>query len=141
MKGFFEHQYLSFKKNHLSNLIALARVDDNFADAEIDFIYKLGKKYGLKERHITALLNNQDEIKLVIPEAHETKINQLFDLVGMMLADGVAEPVELEFCEGVANRFGLSKEVISALTTYYRKYAYPQEDWRDFVEETKKFRF
>ena len=27
MIGFFEHQYLSYKKNHIKNLLALAKAD------------------------------------------------------------------------------------------------------------------
>lgn len=139
MKGFFEHQYLSFKKNHITNLVALAQIDDELHDAEIDFIYKVGRKYGLKDKHITTILNGERPLKVEIPSQHTDKIGQLFDLVGMMLADGIIEPVELEFVNGVAKRFGYSNGITSKLIEYLEKYQYPREDWSEFVEEMKHF--
>src|SRR5690606_25320081 len=115
MKGFFEHQYLSFKKNHITNLVALAQIDDELHDAEIDFIYKVGRKYGLKDKHITTILNGEKPLKVEIPSLHTDKVSQLFDLVGMMLADGIVEPVELEFVNGVAKRYGYSQDITPQL--------------------------
>ncbi len=138
MRGFFEHQYLSFKKNHIANLVALAQIDDELHDAEIDFIYKVGRKYGLKDRHITNILNGKETIKAEIPSEHAQKVNQLFDLVGMMLADGIIEPVEIEFVNGVAKKFGFAVEIIDRLIDYTSKNQYPREDWDAFVEVVKQ---
>lgn len=139
MKGFFEHQYLSFKKNHITNLVALAQIDDELHDAEIDFIYKVGRKYGLKDKHITTILNGEKPFKVKIPTQHSDKVSQLFDLVGMMLADGIIEPVELEFVNGVAQRFGYSHGITTKLIEYLEKYQYPREDWSEFLEDMKHF--
>lgn len=139
MKGFFEHQYLSFKKNHITNLVALAQIDDELHDAEIDFIYKVGRKYGLKDKHITTILNGEKPLKVEIPSQHSDKISQLFDLVGMMLADGIIEPVELEFVNGVATRFGYTLGITPKLIKYMEKHQYPREDWKEFLEELKQF--
>lgn len=139
MKGFFEHQYLSFKKGHLRNLVALAKIDDNLHEAELDFIYKAGRSYGLKERQITAILQEPTEQAPAIPTSHEGKISQLYDLVGMMLADGVVESRELEFCDDIASKFGFTHEIVHKIITYIQKYQYPQEDWDDFLKETEQY--
>lgn len=139
MKGFFEHQYLSFKKSHLSNLVALAKIDDHIDDTERNFIYKVGRRYGLKDRQIAAILDNKEQLVPIIPTTHEGKISQLFDLVGMMLADGIVEVVELEFCDEVAQNFGFTHEIIHKLIDYIQKYQYPQEDWGNFLEEAKQY--
>ena len=52
MRGFFESQYVSFKKRHLKNLIALAQTDGEFHDTEKNTIITIGKRYGLKEKQI-----------------------------------------------------------------------------------------
>lgn len=140
MKGFFEHQYLSFKKNHIANLVALAQIDDELHDAEIDFIYKVGRKYGLKDRHITNILNGKDTIKVEMPGEHSDQVNQLFDLVGMMLADGIIEPVETEFVNGVAKRYGFTNEIIDRLIVYVSKHQYPGDNWNEFLDEVKQFK-
>ncbi len=48
MIGFFEHQYLSYKKNHIKNLLALAKVDGHMHEKEEALLYKIGRRYGLK---------------------------------------------------------------------------------------------
>ena len=60
MIGFFEYQYLKFKKNHLRNLVALAKIDGHVDDTEIEFLYEIGKKYGLKEKQISEVLASEE---------------------------------------------------------------------------------
>ena len=139
MKGFFEHQYLSFKKGHLRNLVALARVDENIHEAELDFIYKAGRRYGLKERQIAAILQEQKMPAPIMPASHEGKINLLFDLVGMMLADGIVEPRELEFCDDIARKFSLTHEIVHKIIDYIQRNPHPLEDWDRFLEETEQY--
>ena len=55
MIGFFEYQYLKFKKNHLKNLVALASVDGHIHEDEIAYLYKIGDKYQLKPQQIELL--------------------------------------------------------------------------------------
>lgn len=40
MIGFFEHQYLSYKKNHIRNLLALAKVDGHMHEKEVALLFK-----------------------------------------------------------------------------------------------------
>ena len=58
MIGFFEYQYLKYKKNHLKNLVALAAIDGHVHKNEIDYLYKIGaeifnntRKQHVKEKH------------------------------------------------------------------------------------------
>ncbi|MEO1098415.1 MAG: TerB family tellurite resistance protein [Bacteroidota bacterium] len=110
MIGFFEHQYLSFKKNHVRNLIALAKADGHLHSTEEEMLYKIGAKYGLKDRQIATLIQSEKEVKLKVPEGHEQKMNQLYDLVIMVYADGVVEESEIAFCEELMEQFGFKKE-------------------------------
>ena len=45
MIGFFEHQYLSYKKNHIKNLLALAKADGLMHPKEEALLYKIAKRY------------------------------------------------------------------------------------------------
>ncbi len=115
MIGFFEHQYLSFKKNHLRNLIALAKTDGNLHKDEEKMIYKLGEKYGLKDRQVASLLRSNKALDLYIPESDTEKMDQLYDVVMMVYADGVVEDSEVEFCEDMVDKFGYKKEIVAWL--------------------------
>lgn len=139
MQGFFEHQYLSFKKSHLRNLVALARIDENLHEAEVEFIYKAGKRYGLKEKQIATIIEENISPEDIVPTSHEGKINLLFDLVGMMLADGIVEPGELEFCDDIARKFSFTHEIVHKIIDYIQRYPYPLDNWDRFMEETKQY--
>jgi len=44
MHGFFEHQYLSYKKSHIKNLLALAKADGHVHAKEQKMLLKIGKR-------------------------------------------------------------------------------------------------
>jgi len=112
MIGFFEHQYLSFKKNHLKNLIALAKADGELHKDEIKLIYKMGHKYGLKDRQIERLIKSEKEVELAIPETYDEKMDQLYDLMQMVFADGIVDENEITFCNEMVANFGYPEALV-----------------------------
>lgn len=141
MIGFFEHQYLSFKKNHVRNLIALAKADGHLHSSEEEMLYKIGAKYGLKDRQIATLIQSEKELKLKVPDSHDHKMNQLYDLVIMIYADGVVEDSEVKFCEDLMEQFGFNKNIVPWLIDNFEKGNPPTpEAWENLkAEAAEKF--
>ena len=138
MIGFFEHQYLTFKKNHLKNLIALAKADGHLHQAEEKMIYQIGDKYGLKDRQIASLLRSEKKLELHVPETHDEKMDQLYDVVMMVYADGVVEDSEVEFCEELVDKFGYKKDIVQWLIKIFDEGNVPnQVEWDQLKEEAK----
>jgi len=139
MNGFFEHQYLSYKKNHIKNLLALAKADGHVHEKEVKMLVKIGKRYGLKERQVKELIDSKEKYEVNVPDNFNDKMNILFDLTLMVWADGVVEKKEIEFCEGLVKKFGLKKGVVSwLLDEVFAKGAIPpEEDWADIKKEAK----
>ncbi len=139
MIGFFEHQYLSYKKDHLNNLIALAKIDGHMHETEEHLLYKIGHGYGLKDWQIEDLIKEEQTPSIKMPDTHEQKINQLYDLVMMIFADSVVEESELVFCEQLMVRFGFKKEIVAFVVALFDKNNPPfREDWENalrFAEE------
>lgn len=139
MIGFFEHQYLSFKKSHLRNLIELAKSDGHLHPDEEKLIYKVGEKYGLKDRQVASLLRSQVKGERHIPESHEDKMDQLYDIILMVYADGVVEPSEIEFCEEIVEQFGYDKTIVQWLIDIFNQDNIPSpQEWEKLREEAKK---
>lgn len=140
MRGFFEHQYLSFKKSHVRNLIALAKADGTFHEKEEALIYKLGKKYGLKDKHIKGMIESEDKFDLIVPDNHEDKMDELFDLMQIVYADGVVEDDEVRFCEDIVAKFSFKKEIVPWLIDLFatEEVVTPQE-WEDAKLTALKF--
>ena len=142
MIGFFEHQYLSYKKSHIKNLLALAKVDGSMHPKEEELLYKIGKRYGLKDRQVKQLIDLDEKFEVTVPDNHHDKMNLLYDLILMVYADDVVDPHEIAFCEDAVTQFGLKKELVSwLLAEFERGTPPPPDEWEEIKEEAKeKFR-
>lgn len=139
MIGFFEHQYLSYKKNHIKNLLALAKADGHMHEKETALLFKIGHGYGLKEWQIQNMVNSSEKFELNIPDNYNDRMNLLYDLILMVFADGVIEKREVIFCEDVAKRFGMKKELVKWLVAIFEKGTPPLlDEWGEIKEEARK---
>lgn len=136
MIGFFEHQYLSYKKNHLKNLLALAKVDGTVHEKERKLLFKIGKRYGLKERQVTEILESGEKFKVNVPDNHNDKMNLLYDLLLMIYADEVVDKNEVEFFEEAVKKFGMKKEMVKWLFGFFKKgIPPPADEWIEIKQE------
>jgi len=136
MIGFFEHQYLSYKKNHMKNLLALAKADGKVHPREEKLLYKIGKRYGLKERQIKSILENSEPVRPVIPDNHHDKLNILYDLLLMIHADEKVESGEVVFFEEAVKKFGMKRELVQWLLDIFQAKGAPSaDDWEDIKNE------
>ena|SRR5688572_6848131 len=139
MLGFFEHQYLSYKKNHIRNLLALAKVDGHMHEKEERLLYRIAKRYGLKERQVKQLVDSNEKYKLIVPDNHNDRMNLLYDLVLMVYADGVVDDHEIEFCEEAVKQFGMKKGLVPWLLEEFEKGTPPPPDeWEEIKAEAKE---
>ncbi|HEY4653347.1 MAG TPA: TerB family tellurite resistance protein [Cyclobacteriaceae bacterium] len=138
MIGFFEHQYLSYKRNHIKNLLALAKADGNIHEKEVQLLFKIGKRYGLKKRQVQELIDSNEKFSIVVPDNHHDKMNVLYDLILMVYADDVIDAHEIGFCEEVVERFGMKKHLVQwLLSEFDRGTPPPPDEWEAIVEEAK----
>ena len=139
MIGFFEHQYLSYKKNHIKNLLALARIDGHVHQKEEKLLLKIGKRYGLKDRQIKEILETKEKHKLIVPDNHNDKMNLLYDLLLMIYADEKVDKNEVEFFEDAVKKFGMKKEMVKWLFDVFQKGTPPPADeWEEIKKEAKE---
>jgi uncharacterized membrane protein YebE (DUF533 family) len=140
MIGFFEHQLLSYKKNHIKNLLALAKSDGFVHEKEPAVIQKIGKRYGLKERQVTELITSDEVFAVNVPNNVHDKINLLYDLIMVVLADGVIKKNEIDFCEDVVKKFGMKKEIVKWMIEEVFNHGIPPiaEVWAELREEAKE---
>lgn len=140
MIGFFEYQYLKFKKNHLRNLVAMAAADGHIHEDEIKYLYEIGKKYQLKPPQIKKILEQKESIEPEIPEHHHQRVALLYDLVGMMMADNVIEDSEMDFCKKMFQKFGYKELLIDEMVDLYRQGVDDTESWELFLEKAENYR-
>jgi uncharacterized tellurite resistance protein B-like protein len=136
MIGFFEHQYLTYKKNHIRNLLALAKVDGHVHQKEEKLLFKIGKRYGLKERQVKELIESKEKFKMNVPDNHNDRMNLLYDLLLMIYADAKVDKHEIEFFEEAMKKLGMKKEMAKWLLKEFESGPPSKgEEWEEIKAE------
>ena len=115
MFGFFENEHAKRIKGHLYNLAALAKADGHVDDREMSFIITVGKKNGMSASDVRKLVADEKSYQSDLPANDSERFDQIFDLVDMMLADGVVDETEMDFCIGMAEKLGFRKAIVGVL--------------------------
>lgn len=115
MFGFFESEETKRLKSHISNLGALAKVDGHLDPSEMKFIIAIGEKHGLKPDDVRELLSDVKVKPPQLPKNDSERFDQIYDLVEMMLADGIVDESEMDFCINMAAKLGFKKSIVGVL--------------------------
>lgn len=115
MFRFFESEETKRVKSHIANLGALAKVDGHLDSTEINFIVAIGQKHGLKANEVRELISSTQASDTQLPTNDSERFDQIYDLVDMMLADGIVDESEMEFCINMAARLGFKKSIVGVL--------------------------
>ncbi|RDC64176.1 TerB family tellurite resistance protein [Adhaeribacter pallidiroseus] len=115
MFSFFESEQIKRIKSHILNLGALAKIDGHVDSAEMNYIIAIGKKNGLKQEEVRSLLANANAVKFEMPANDSERFDQIYDLVEMMLADGIVDDNEMDFCVEMAEKLGFKKAIVGVL--------------------------
>ncbi len=115
MFGFFENEQAKKIKGHLCNLAALAKADGNVDDREMNFIVTVGKKNGVSASEVRKLVAGNTNCVSDLPSNDSERFDQIFDLVDMMLADGIIDETEMDFCIIMAEKLGFRQAIVSML--------------------------
>ena len=115
MFGFFENEQAKKIKGHLCNLAALAKADGHIDDREMNFIITVGKKNGVSASDVRKIVLGKSGGESDVPSNDSERFDQIFDLVDMMLADGVVDETEMDFCIVMAEKLGFRKAIVGVL--------------------------
>ena len=115
LSSIFDSAEKKRKLSHIKNLIELATADGDLSSSELDIIYKIGYNNDLKPKELKRILERPNSIKFYPPKSSHEKINQLFDLVFVMLADGEIKQSEMSYCKLVAVRLGIDPRIIDSM--------------------------
>lgn len=102
-------------KEQLNILINLAASDKLIEEKEAKTIHMIGKASGLSRDEIEEMMKRPKPIGDLSTFSEDQKFANLYQLIQLMKADGQVFKSEISFCEGIAERLGYKREVISEL--------------------------
>lgn len=103
-------------KSQLSALIALAKVDGDFAGEEKDLIYMIGKANGISEKEIVTLVDEPEPLPPLSTMTDDDRFEYLYNIVQLMKIDNQVYLSEIKYCEELAGKLGYKQGVIAALS-------------------------
>ncbi|MDN5212872.1 hypothetical protein QQ020_12475 [Fulvivirgaceae bacterium BMA12] len=119
----------------MKNLVAIAYADGKLHPSERSLLYTVGEKYGLKGWQIARIIENQAPLDVKVPEDLNHRLDQIYDLVKMMLADDIIEKSEMRLCEHVTVSYGFKKELIKTILLLINKGKSTLKDWDLFKKQ------
>lgn len=131
--GLFQNSEVENNKSHLKNLIAVAMSDGNMDGNEAKALFAVATRLGIDEINIRHLVANHNDIKFVLPKDRKDRIQQFWDLIMIILADGKIEDREMVVFEQFAMKLGVRKAIIAGLI---RKLV----EWTDTEEPLDAFK-
>jgi len=104
-------------KSHFLNLYQMAMTDGDFSPHEWKLLYQLAKERNIPNEDLDHILLNTSG-KIEIPKDVETRIEYLYDLVRMILADGKIDEDERITLKKYCKKFEFLDENIDAISEY-----------------------
>jgi hypothetical protein len=105
-------------KSHFLNLYAMALSDSRIDSTELEMLFKIGEEKGINKDEIKDIILHPDLIKFTVPTDILVKMEYLYDLTKMLLADGIIEPDEVVCLEKFLTKFGFNTENVPLIAQF-----------------------
>lgn len=105
-------------KAHFLRLYQMAICDDDFSALELKMLYKCAEERGISSKNLDEILLNPIDLKSLVPQTIEEKVEYLYDLTVMIWADGIVSPNEYSAMQKYVLMFGFLEENVTAIVDY-----------------------
>lgn len=134
----FDHPGKKQSKEYFVQLVRSAKADDIIHNAELELLHRIGSKLGFTEPEITNLIADTNKSDYIPPYELAKRFEQVYEVVGMIMADGKVEDNEMRMVTGFAVKSGFSDEEIPGLVSLLIKGKKAEKDEEELFEEFKK---
>jgi uncharacterized tellurite resistance protein B-like protein len=136
----FDHQGKKQDKEHFMNLIQVAIADGIIDHSESEMLHRFGKRMGFTDPEIDNLIEATNKTAYIPPYELSKRFEQVYDIVKMVLADGVIDKNEMRLANGFATKSGFTEMEIPSLLNMLITGIKEGKDEDDLFEVYKKQR-
>ena len=88
----------------LKSLLLIALSNEKLSIGEKKFLQGKAVKFNLTEKDLRKIVSHPEKLKAIIPDDLGERIDMLYELVSMVLRDGIITPEELNICHAIAEK-------------------------------------
>jgi uncharacterized tellurite resistance protein B-like protein len=135
---FITNQGKKVKKEHYIHLVQVAEIDGKIDKSEMDFLHREGRKFGLTEPEIDAIVDKERDFHYIPPYSLDEKFGELYSIALVILADGIITESEKRMIRRYAIAAGFSDNTIEKLMELLFKGIQSGLDEEDLLKEFRK---
>jgi uncharacterized tellurite resistance protein B-like protein len=100
------------KKDHFVHLVQVAEIDGKIDKQEMEVLHKEGRKFGLTDPEIDALIDREKDFHYVPPYSLQDKFDEIYNIASIILADDVVSEEEKKMLRRYAIAAGFDDNTI-----------------------------
>ena len=98
------------KRSYLKSLVALIRLRVSYD--EYTYLLSIGNNVGVSKDTIETMLNRTKNVKSTQPLTIYDKIDYVYDIATMALADGILDEDDIEYGISISEKLGISQPIL-----------------------------
>lgn len=122
-------------KGHFLRLYQMAFADDSFNKLELQMLYNLAESRGISKVELDALLVNPVFEDATIPDDVTTRIEYLYDLTQMIMADGIVTEDEKITLKKYCRKFEFLDENLDDIVEFFLTSALQGRTKQDIIDQ------
>jgi uncharacterized tellurite resistance protein B-like protein len=136
----FDHPGKKQNREYFIQLVRSAKADDVIHNSELELLQRIGSKLGFTEPEIVSLIEGTDKFDYIPPYELAKRFEQVYEVVGMIMADGKVDDNEMRLVTGFAVKSGFSDEEIPGLISLLITGKKEGSDEEELFDKYKKVR-
>lgn len=101
--------------DYFVQLVHIAIANSIISDSEMELLHRMGKKLGINDLEIDALIEKTLELDYVPPEKLSTRFEKVYGFVKMTMVDGNMDKNEMQLVNGFIKKAGFPESDIPDL--------------------------
>jgi uncharacterized tellurite resistance protein B-like protein len=134
----FDHQSKKQDKEHFLNLIQVALADGKIDHTETEMLHRFGRKMGFTDPEVDHLIISTAKLGYNPPYELFKRFEQIYDIIKMVLADGVIDKNEMRLANIFAAKSGFKDSEIPNLLVLLLRGIREGKDEEELFEDYKK---
>lgn len=136
----FDHHEKKQAREHFVDLIHVAMADGVIDQSEQEMLQRFGRNMGFTEPEINELIESASKAAHHPPLEFSKRFEQVYDVVKMVLADGIIDKNEMRLANSIATKLGFTENEIPQLLVLLIDGVRQGQDAEDLFEAYKKQR-